>query len=77
MVFLSVSTLTAGWLSVRDNFWPMAVGPRPQLHVQGYLNSVLTIMMMVCVVIILAAAARRWLLVSRGTLPVRAAMDEA
>ncbi|MEK6631579.1 MAG: carbon starvation protein A [Acidobacteriota bacterium] len=60
MVFLATTTLTGGFMSVRDNFWPKAVGPNPALHVQGYLNSILTVTMMVCVVIIVGAAMRRW-----------------
>jgi hypothetical protein len=47
MVFVSIMTLSAGVLSVRDNFWPMAIGPNEALHVQGYLNTILTIVMMV------------------------------
>ncbi|MEI6668876.1 MAG: carbon starvation protein A [Acidobacteriota bacterium] len=58
--FLATTTLTAGFMSVRDNFWPKAVGPNPALHVQGYLNSILTVTMMVCVVIIVVSAMRRW-----------------
>jgi len=61
MLFVATSTLTAGFLSVRDNFWPMARGSRPGLELQGYLNSILTTIMMTCVVIILAAAVRKWL----------------
>ncbi len=60
MAFLATTTLTGGFMSVRDNFWPKAVGPNPALHVQGYINSVLTVTMMVCVLIILGAAFRRW-----------------
>jgi hypothetical protein len=56
-------------LSVRDNFWPMAVGKNPALHFQGYVNSVLTVVMMACMLIIFFAAGRRWLLVLRGRLP--------
>jgi carbon starvation protein len=63
--FLSVSTLSAGFLSVRDNFWPKAVGPDPALHVQGYLDSILTSVMMACVLVILGAALRRWALMGR------------
>jgi carbon starvation protein len=70
LVFLAVTTLTAGWLSVRDNFWPMAVGLNPALHFQGYLNSVMTIVMMACVLIIFFAAGRRWVLVLSGRLPL-------
>ena len=36
--FVAVTTLTAGVLSVRDNFWPMAIGADETKHVQGYLE---------------------------------------
>lgn len=61
-----MTTLTAGALSVRDNFWPMAVGLDASRHFQGYLNSGLTVIMMVSVVVILANAAWRWLQVLTG-----------
>jgi carbon starvation protein len=70
LAFLSTTTLTAGWMSVKNNFWPMAVGPNPALHFQGYLNSILTIVMMGCVVVILGAAVRRWVAVGRGEVGV-------
>ena len=69
--FLSATTLTAGYMSIRDNFWPKAIGPNPALHVQGYVDSICTAIMMVCVVIILASAARRWVLVLTGKVAVR------
>jgi carbon starvation protein len=65
LVFVSVTTLTAGLMSVRDNFWPMAVGPDPAQHFQGYLNTTLTIVMMACVVVILSNAAWRCVAVLR------------
>jgi carbon starvation protein len=61
MCFLATTTLSAGFLSVTDNFWPMAVGPRPELQMQGYLNSIVTVIMMVSVIVILATAIRKWL----------------
>jgi carbon starvation protein len=64
--FLSVSTLSAGALSVRDNFYPMAIGADATKHFQGYLNSVLTVVMMVCVLVILASAVLRWMAVLSG-----------
>ena len=70
LAFVSVTTLTAGVLSVRDNFWPMAVGPAVDRHFQGFLNTGLTIMMMVCVLVILTNAFWRWTLVLRGRLPI-------
>jgi carbon starvation protein len=64
--FVSVTTLTAGALSIRDNFWPMAIGPNAARHFQGYLNTTLTVIMMTAVVIILGNAAWRWINVLRG-----------
>ncbi len=69
MCFVAVTTLTAGYMSVRDNFWPKAVGANEALHVQGYVDSVCTVIMMACVVIILASAVRKWLLVLTGRVP--------
>jgi len=66
LLFLSTTTLTAGFLSIRDNFWPMAVGPNAALNVQGYLNTILTVIMMSCVVIILGSAVQRWVTVKRS-----------
>ena len=68
--FVSVTTLTAGVLSVRHNFWPMAVGPDPARHFSGYLNTLLTVMMMVAVLVILANAAWRCALVLTGRIAV-------
>jgi carbon starvation protein len=70
LCFVSTTTLTAGYMSVRDNFWPMAVGLDPALHLQGYVNSICTVIMMICAVIILGSAARRWQLVLTGRAPV-------
>ena len=67
--FVSITTLTAGVLSVRDNFWPMAVGPNLSQHFQGYVNTILTIVMMISVVIILSNAAWRCTQVLRGRIP--------
>ncbi len=71
LAFVSVTTLAAGALSVRDNFWPMAVGANPTLHFQGYLNSVLTVVMMISVVVILISALMRWVGVLQGRIAVR------
>ena len=61
LAFLAVTTLTAGYMSVRDIFWPLAVGVNPALHVQGYIDSVLAVVMMGCVVIIIVTALRQWI----------------
>jgi carbon starvation protein len=64
--FLSVMTLYGGFLNIRDNYWPKAIGPDPALNVVGYVDAISTVVMMVCAVIIFGAAARRWLLVLSG-----------
>ena len=65
MAFVATTTVTAGVLSVRDNFWPMATGPNPALHTQGLINSALTSTMLCLVAVILVSAGRRWLAVAR------------
>jgi carbon starvation protein len=70
LAFVSVTTLTAGVLSVRDNFWPLAIGPDASRHMQGYVNTILTIAMMVCVIVILANAMWRCIQVVRGRVAV-------
>jgi carbon starvation protein len=76
LCFLATTTLTAGYLSVQDIFWPMAVGPDPAVQIQGYVNSICTVIMLACAVIILAATAYRCLGVLRGRLP-RLALSES
>jgi carbon starvation protein len=68
LAFVSITTLTAGALSVRDNFYPMAIGADAAKHFQGYLNSTVTVLMMVCVLVILASAIMRWVGVLSGRL---------
>ena len=70
--FVSVTTLTAGVLSVRDIFWPLAIGPNPSTHFQGYMNTILTIIMIVCVIVILANAVWKWMQVLSGRISVPA-----
>ena len=71
--FVAVTTLTAGVMSVQTIFWPLAIGPNPSTHFQGYLNTMLTIMMMVSVVVILANAAWRCVQVVTGKVGLRTA----
>ena len=71
LAFVSITTLTAGVLSVRDNFWPMAIGPDASRNVQGWINTSLTIVMMICVVVILGNAIWRWRRVLSGMEPLR------
>ena len=66
LAFVSITTLTAGVLSVRDSFWPMAIGPDVTRNFQGWINTSLTIIMMICVVVILANAVWKWTRVLTG-----------
>jgi carbon starvation protein CstA len=58
MLFVAATTLTAGWLNITDNFWPLLSVPASA--VSGMVNIVLTTVMMVCAVIVLIEAVRRW-----------------
>jgi len=69
LCFLTVTTLTAGYLNIRDSYWPMAVGPDPALTTQGYVNSICTGIMMVLSIIILIATSHRSLSVLTGKVP--------
>ena len=66
LAFVTITTLTAGVLSIRDNFWPMAVGANAARQFQGYLNTALTVIMMVCVLVVLVNAMYRWMQVLSG-----------
>jgi carbon starvation protein len=70
LCFVAVSTLSAGYLNIRDNFWPMAIGADPALVTQGYVNTVCTVVMMVCAVVILVATSSRSIAVLTGRMPV-------
>ncbi|MDQ3419056.1 MAG: carbon starvation protein A [Acidobacteriota bacterium] len=72
LAFVSITTLTAGVMSVRDNFWPMAIGPDVTRNFQGWINTSLTIIMMICVVVILANAVWKWNNVLRGRIAIQA-----
>ena len=69
LCFISVTTLTAGYLNITTNYWPMAIGADPALQVQGYVNSICTAVMLVCVVIILITTSLRSLKVITGRMP--------
>ncbi len=64
--FLTITTMFAGFLNVRDNYWPMAIGPDPALNMQGYVNTTCTVLMLGCAVIILVATTHRSLSVLTG-----------
>jgi carbon starvation protein len=58
LIFVSVTTLTACWLNITDNFMPLLNDPTTAT--QGYIDSGMTVVIMGCAVIVLFEAARRW-----------------
>ena len=70
LCFLSITTLTAGVLNIRDNYWPMAVGPDASVHLQGYVFTTCTAFMLVLAIIILVETSRRSLSVLTGRMPI-------
>jgi carbon starvation protein len=66
LLWVGTTTFVAGFMSIRDNFWPMTFSDNPTLVTTGYVDTICTVFMMVCAVIILTATARRSLGVLRG-----------
>jgi len=60
LAFLATNTLYGGYLNVVDSFYPLAVGPDPDTHVQGWVLTICTVTMMICAVVILAQAISKW-----------------
>jgi carbon starvation protein len=61
MAFLAVNTFYGGFLNIRDNYWPLATGPNPAMHVQGYILSITTGVLIVLALVILGSAVMKWL----------------
>jgi carbon starvation protein len=59
--FVAVTTLSAGWLSIRDNFMPMArqgITPADRFH--GALNASLTLLMMTLILLTIGNCVGAW-----------------
>ena len=71
MLFVGVTTLSAGVLSIRDIFWPLTQTPGKAF--QGYLDTALMVVFITGVVLVVFQAARRCLATLNGQpLPVDA-----
>jgi len=68
LAFVASTTLTAGYMSITDNFWP-------QGNFQGYMNSALTVIMMCCVGIILVNSVMKWYSVITGGTGLRKVVE--
>jgi carbon starvation protein len=73
--FVAITTLTAGWQSITDNFFPLTKNPATAF--QGWLDSILTLIMMMCVAIVLVDSLRKWRSVMFPKGPAVAARDRA
>jgi carbon starvation protein len=61
LTFVTVTTLTAGWLSIVDNFLPMArQAATAGIRFQGYLNAGLTTLMMACIALTIGNCVYKW-----------------
>jgi carbon starvation protein len=72
LVFVGVTTLTAGWMNIANIYLPQIAAEKTL--VQGLINAGLTGLIMVCVVVIFADAVPKWIAAARGR---RALMPDA
>ncbi len=64
MVFVGITTISAGVLSIEKNFWPLRL--QPGKYFVGVLDSGLMVLFIAGVVLVLIDAIRRWIIVLRG-----------
>jgi carbon starvation protein len=71
MLFVGVTTLTAGVLSIENIFWPLTKVPGKRFT--GYLDSILMAMFVVGVILVLLGALRRcWMTLHGAPIPKQA-----
>jgi carbon starvation protein len=70
--FVASVTLTAGFLSIRDIYLPLARSADASKSFQGYLDAGLTALLMTCAVVIMADSVYHWYLRLRSPRPVAA-----
>lgn len=75
LAFVATTTLTAGWQSITDNFFPLTQNPATAF--QGWLDSILTVIMMGCVSIVLIDSMRKWKSVVFPKTPAVPVRDQA
>ena len=67
MVFVGVTTLTAGWQNIRNIYLPQAI--EGNTRVTGIINMTLTVIIIICVLIILFDAVPKWIRAWQGKVP--------
>jgi len=60
LAFVGTTTVTGGFLSITNIFWPLTRSNVPGEPFKGVLNSALTAVMMGCVLVVLAEAVPSW-----------------
>jgi len=68
MIFVGVTTLTAGWQNIINIYLPQAIDAKTR--VAGVINLTLTVIIVICVLIILFDAIPKWIRVWQGRQPV-------
>ena len=68
MIFVGVTTLTAGWQNIMNIYLPQAIDLKTR--VSGIINLTLTVIIVICVLIILFEAIPNWIKVWQGKQPV-------
>ena len=68
MIFVGVTTLTAGWQNIMNIYLPQAIDVKTR--VSGVINLTLTVIIVICVLIILFEAIPKWIKVWQGKQPV-------
>ena len=68
MIFVGVTTLTAGWQNITNIYLPQAIDAKTR--VAGIINMTLTVIIVICVLIILFDAVPKWIKVWQGRQPV-------
>ncbi len=68
MIFVGVTTLTAGWQNIMNIYLPQAIDAKTR--VAGVINLTLTVIIVICVLIILFDAIPKWIRVWQGRQPV-------
>ncbi len=61
LCFVATTTMVAGYQSIRDNFLPLALDPSKGKVVQGWIDTIVTIVLMGCAVTVIGDSARKWL----------------
>ena len=66
LAFLGTNTVWGGFLNIRDNYYPLAIGADPTRHTEGWILTICTAIMLVLAAIVFVNSIRGWISVSSG-----------